>query len=119
MVQLWWVRLLDLKEHPHGGHLMERGFHLSELDQGDSKAPNVNPVVVGLVPKCLAGNHLRSHPVRCPYEGVPLLVVLLVLCRHTEVGEFHLTSCCKKHIACFQVPGIDTREDDSLWSESF
>jgi len=79
MVKLRWVRLLDLQEHPHGGHLMERGFHLSKLDEGDSKTPNVNPVVVGLIPKCFAGDNLRSHPVRGPYEGVPLLVVLLVL----------------------------------------
>ena len=117
MVKLWWVRLLDLEEHPHGGHLMERGFHLSELDEGDSKTPDVDSVVVRLVPKRFAGNNLRSHPVWRPYEGVSFLVVLLVLCRHAEVGEFHLTRCCKKHIACFQVPGIDTREDDSFWSE--
>ena len=44
-------------------------------------------LVVGLVPERLAQDHLGGHPVGRPDEGVPLLVVLLVLGGHAKVGQ--------------------------------
>ena len=36
------VGLLDLEQHAHGSHLVERGLHLSKLYQGHAQAPNIN-----------------------------------------------------------------------------
>jgi len=74
---------------------VEGGLHLSKLDEGDPQTPDVNSVIVGLVPERLTGHHFRGHPVGRSDEGVPLLVVLLVLGGHTKVGKFHLASCRK------------------------
>ena len=36
------VGLLDLEQHAHGSHLVERGLHLSKLYQGHAQTPNIN-----------------------------------------------------------------------------
>ena len=36
------VGLLDLEQHAHGSHLVERGLHLSKLYQGHTQTPNIN-----------------------------------------------------------------------------
>ena len=36
------VGLLDLEQHAHGSHLVERGLHLSKLYQGHAQTPNID-----------------------------------------------------------------------------
>ena len=141
------VGLLDLEQHAHGSHLVERGLHLSKLYQGHAQAPNINLkrdhhlvrvaftrppsrmlatlsiakyqptrqvptntaprsthlVVVGFVPEGLAGHHLGRHPVGGADEGVPPLVVLLQLGRHSEVGELDVALQRQQDVTGLQV----------------
>ena len=41
-VEMGRVGLLDLQEDAHRGHVVVRGLHLRELDQGDAQGPDVN-----------------------------------------------------------------------------